>query len=318
LAALVLLAGCPFDHGAATSRDGGGRMLDANVDAPDGSVALTCLDRWRAHSVAFDAGTLIPGVSVVGAADRDPFLSSDELTLYFDSDRGVSGSPALQWTATRTSLAATFTTPVKLAGAIDGMPEESKLVTTGDGLDAILSSDRGITTFELWEATRTQTTMAFAAPNQTHLAMVNQAMMNNFDPWMSPDGLHLYFSPAIPAGHQAIDLATRGSLAASFGAPVELTELDTAFGEGDPALTSDELVILFTSQQTGTKGMTDLWYATRAAIDEPFGAPVQLLDLDTVANEGDAQLSPDACRLYFASDRDETTYDYDLYMATMQ
>jgi len=310
IGATLLLGACAFHPG---SIGGDGGVADA-PNGPDGPK-VTCLERWAAHAIAFDAGTALANVNETGAEDRDPFLSDDELTLYFDSDR--SGT-TLSYTASRGSIGGAFSTPMTLPGAIDGMGEVSKLATTKDGLDAVLSSKRPGSmgsSFDLWEAKRNMTSMAFGAPNETDL-MMEETSDDEFDPWLSPAGLHLYFAPESTAlGHQTLAFATRNSLGTAFGAPTVLTELDNAAGEGDPALTYDELVIVYTSSQTGSVGGTDLWYATRVSAIEPFGTPALVPGINTTANEGDAHLSPDGCRLYFATDG---AGDYDLYVATMQ
>ena len=315
IGATLLLGACAFRPGI--SGDAGG-----SADASDGARP-TCLQRWVAHTIAFDAGAPLANVNMTGPADRDPFLSDDELTLYFDSDR--SGAPTvvtLSWTSTRATIGADFATPVMLPGAIDGMPQVSKLATTKDGLDAVLSSNRPTSnagSFDLWEATRNMEAMAFMPPNETDLVM-DETAADEFDPWLSPDGLHLYFSPesVVPGGHQNLSFATRTARGSAFGPPTVISELDNDFGEGDPALTYDETVMVYTSTQTGSIGNTDLWYATRASTSDPFGTPELVPDVNTPANDGDAHISPDGCRLYFATDRDGVAGDYDLYVATMQ
>jgi len=63
----------------------------------------------------FAAAAEVPGLSpldtAVGTSDRSPVVRSDELVIYFTSDRGGQGTRHL-WVATRTSKLVPFGAPV--------------------------------------------------------------------------------------------------------------------------------------------------------------------------------------------------------------
>ncbi len=84
-----------------------------------------------------------------------------------------------------------------------------------------------------------------------------------------------------------------------------------------PAVSHDELVLVFSSERTGTgiPGARNMWYATRATTTSAFSAPVLLPDVNTDNNDGGADLSDDGCTLYFSSDR--TGGEIHIWVATV-
>src|SRR2546425_8336215 len=49
--------------------------------------------------------------------------------------------------------------------------------------------------------------------------------------------------------------------------------LNTAYNDNYAVLSRDELTIYFTSDRPGGLGLEDLWFATRASVDSPWGEP---------------------------------------------
>ena len=47
----------------------------------------------------------------------------------------------------------------------------------------------------------------------------------------------------------------------------------------------------------------DIWTASRAAVDQPFGPPHALDELDSISADRPTWLSADSCRLYFVTNR---------------
>jgi len=87
----------------------------------------------------------------------------------------------------------------------------------------------------------------------------------------------------------------------SVGAPVRVEELATASNETAPVLSSDGLVIYYASARGdgNAKGDLDIWVATRASVDAPFGDLHDVAELSTTDADFPAWLSSDRCRLYF-------------------
>jgi Tol biopolymer transport system component len=101
----------------------------------------------------------------------------------------------------------------------------------------------------------------------------------------------------------------------AFRAPALVMELSTVDGDGTPSFSPDRLEVFFKSSRIGTEGLYDLWEASRASPDDPWGAPVNLGGLNTTADELGAEISADGLTLYFSSNRTGTTGDLDFYMA---
>jgi Tol biopolymer transport system component len=80
----------------------------------------------------------------------------------------------------------------------------------------------------------------------------------------------------------------------------------------DGFLTEDGLTLFYSSAASVDAG--DLFYAVRPSMDEPFGEPVPIADLNTGADERDPWLSPDGSTLYFATNREGTL---DIYVASV-
>jgi Tol biopolymer transport system component len=141
-----------------------------------------------------------------------------------------------------------------------------------------------------------------------------------YDPWISADGKTLYYAPSPVGLPQSIAVATRTSTTVQFTSSSRVDELYSGSGDGDPTLSPDQLIILFSSQRPPPNAAVtplgvNLWYAVRPQPDVAFGAPAPVPGVNSDGNDGDPHLSADGCRLYFSSDRAGT---YDLYVATVQ
>lgn len=285
---------------------------DGPIDSFVGPEPSACVQKWLAGTMTFGLVNFIepPGAGSLTTSqdERDPFVSSDELQLYFV--RNGSGDKDVL-TSSRVSTAVSFTN-ASIKSSLSDVLEDGKVSMTGDDLTAIVASRRsgGSGGVDFWQGKRSASgTQAFPTLDQSFLAQVNNAG-DQSDPHVSPDGLRLYYATGNP---QTIVIAERNGLLANFGASSALPNINGSTGDADPTLTADERVMIFTSNRTGSLGLTDLWYATRAERDQPFGAPQNLTLLNTTEDDGDAHLSNDGCRVYWASRRDPSTSDYDLF-----
>ena len=137
-------------------------------------------------------------------------------------------------------------------------------------------------------------------------------------PWISQDGLRLYYVEVI-SGVGKARMAERPSTGDAW-TPVRTFEelhIDDANGT-QPALTADELEIFFHSTRPGGTGGIDLWTATRTSTEEPFGNIRPLYELNTPENESGPHIMPDGLTLYFNSVYRNGGSPNDLYKATRQ
>ena len=106
---------------------------------------------------------------------------------------------------------------------------------------------------------------------------------------------------------------------ASFGPwsmPTLVGELADPAADDDPTLTDDLLVIYFNSRRAGGLGIGDIWMATRASTNDPFGAPTAVVELNTASDETTPEISGDGLTIYFSSDRPGGMGYLDVYVAT--
>lgn len=325
LATVIAFGGCKFSPGATGNPPGDGAAGDAlaadatdaadagshdsrSIDAP----AEPCLARWLDGSIRFDAPVLLDTLNSP-QSDRDAFLTSDELTIYFSSERNAVNNGDV-FTSTRASVTAAFPAPsMFVAATTPGY--DSKLAMTDDELLFVVANDQTGTKGgpDIWQSARSATSNGWNTLDESHEGTLDTAV-SELDPAMTPDGLHIYLS--VGTGIQHIGLSTRPSRSMDFSAPTTITAIDNSVGEADPAISADERILLFTSGRTGAgHAGQNLWYAVRADPTQAFGAPQPVPDVNTDADEGDAFLSRDGCHLYF--DEDSNGFpDYQLRVAT--
>jgi Tol biopolymer transport system component len=145
------------------------------------------------------------------------------------------------------------------------------------------------------------------------LSNVNSAA-EDYNPSISPSGKVLYFNSNRDGSSYKIYKATLGP-GGGFGAPLGISELNGTWNTGAPVPSADDLTIFMSSDRIGGQGSQDIWIARRASVNDPFGAPANVSELNTANNDQPGWLSPDGCRLYFNSDRPGGFGASDLYVA---
>jgi hypothetical protein len=86
-----------------------------------------------------------------------------------------------------------------------------------------------------------------------------------------------------------------------FGTPAVVPGINTASDEDDPSLTGDQLELYFNSNRAGGMGGNDMWVATRGAIDDPWGPPRAIAELNTTGDDATPEVSRDGLTLYWSS-----------------
>lgn len=325
--AIVLTAfACNYAPSPAQNLAGDGPVADGGPDVDSGDAppdslvgppVTPCVAAWQAGGMTFTTPAFL---GMVGAGplatfddERDPFVSTDELQIYFVKPN--IGQDDIFFSS-RASTSDEFSQPIAKSTLNDATTADSKTSMTGDDLTAFVASRRagGEGEADIWQATRTSAgTQAFPTPlTQQHLASVNDGG-NQLDPHISPDGLRLYYAQGSP---QQLVVAERPDTSSPFGPPTAIANIADASGDADPTLSGDERVLIFTSNRGGGQGGTDLWYATRAERDQPFGTPINL-SINTTDQDADAHLTPDGCHLYLASTRSAQGTDYDVFFTQL-
>jgi hypothetical protein len=325
----VLLAGCGFHiPGGSINGDGGidgarpDGTLDADADAPndgmpnDGPLSATCVLDWLNHTIAFDQGTPIATVNTT-SFERDPFVSADEKTLWFSNGGATSQGGGDIFVATRPNLAAPFSAPVRDDAFSTSNGVESKMAMTTAQTFVVFASNMpgGAGNSDIYERSRPTTSAAWGQISRIHV-MGLETSASELDPFVSPDGMHIYWAPTSPSP-QHLMVAKRTSLTESFTSAAALGELNTSASECDPMVFADDRVIVFSSDRASQNASGNIWYATRQSVDDPFGEPVELPGVSSDLDDADAHVSADGCRIYFARNVGGGV-DWELFSANAQ
>jgi Tol biopolymer transport system component len=254
--------------------------------------------------------------------DGGPSLAADGLALYFASDRAGGNGDADLWIALRSALEERFDSPRNLGPTVNSSANESAPDVAADGLALVFDSDRpgGFGLYDLWIASRYSADEPFGRPENLG-AGVNTAASEGH-PHLSPDGLTLYFQGRGLGGHGDADLwmASRAEVSDAFGAAVNLgSAVNSRYFDGEPSVSADGLTLFFSSDRPGGFGERDLWIASRARSEQPFGSARHLgPGVNSTAEDVTPSLSRDATVLYFMSNRPGGVGSLDLWMARLR
>jgi Tol biopolymer transport system component len=300
-ASSVVACALTTDLSGYAGRPDAGTTSDAGLDAgPRGDAGFDSgVEAGRCDLTAtFDAPELVTAINATGENDRAAHLTPDELTVYFSSDRT---SARRVYRATRASTDVPFSPPAMLTELAVAGTEYLAAVPSADDLLLVFASRVTGGNTQLRTATRSSPSELFA--DGADIPSVSSAMHED-DPYLSPDGLELWFARVDPTNaiKEVLWTARRGSRSEAFAAPVAVAEVDTAASETDPTLSDDGLELFFGSNR---EGPMRVWRATRSSKAQPFGAAAHVSELDGVTDQDiPSWLSPDRCVLYFTSYRD--------------
>lgn len=292
--AFIALAGC-------------GRVAFDRV--PDDAIVVP--DAPLGDLSTFGPPELVPGLSMTGFDDDDPVLSSDQLELYFTSDRPSDLLLNDVWRSVRDSTTEPWSPPV-LVEELSTDSYETQPALCCDDLVMYLGSTRPPSMGDdLFIATRPTRDAPWSVP-----VRIGELASPGYDGGaaIDRDGLAIIIDSDRTSGLRSLHRATRPTVDTPWSAPTLLAEL--ASGSGvvavDPSLAGD-VALVFATIRGGPSGF-DLWVAVRPAPDESFGAPTPITIANTSAEERDPWLSADGRTLYFA--RRSAAGDFDIMMAT--
>jgi len=213
-------------------------------------------DLWVAHRnaliEAFGPPTLLAAQNS-SSGDENPAVSSDGLTLWFDSNR-VANEGFHLYIATRASTLAEFGTPGLAAtvNATDPQESDAHPFVTADGKELWFVSNRagGLGGFDVWHASWQGN--GFATP--TIVAELNSSA-DEFLPALSADRLTVYFSSmrAATGTKGGLDIWTshRSTVNDGFPAPTLVDELNTTGNDFATWLSADNCRMYGTSSVSG-------------------------------------------------------------------
>ncbi len=148
----------------------------------------------------------------------------------------------------------------------------------------------------------------FATPEPLP-ASINLPGHESLAPWVSANGLTLYFTSDRPGGYGKFDIwvSERSSTDAPWGAPVNLgPTINTADPDGLPSLSADELTLYFGDGNAdgwtprGGSDNLQIWVSTRATRQSPWEPPT-VLEPSVSSSDDECCPSPsqDGLSMYF-------------------
>jgi Tol biopolymer transport system component len=154
----------------------------------------------------------------------------------------------------------------------------------------------------IYQATREVPECPFTLVEE--ISELNYSAGHVSSPWVSPDNLRMYYYRTEPGSYKRLKVSERASVDEPWPQGTNISELNALGNVKLPRLTADELTIVFQSEDIpGGQGERDIWMASRADLDLPFGEVRNLTEINTAAAEGSAFISPDGLTLYFSSAR---------------
>jgi len=227
----------------------------------DGGTADPNLHRAQRTSVdqPFGAAIALPRVNTT-AAEYDPSVSSDGLTLFFESNR-VAGEGYHLYMSTRLSHAAEFETPAELANvnsaSVTDTDEEP--FVTADRQELWFASNRagGLGNVDIYRAEWNGASFG----NVVGVTSLSTSA-SDYYPTLSADKLTIYLSSTRPGGQGGYDIWTahRSTTNDGFPPPKLVAELNSSGVEYVGWLSPDNCRIYFSSDRAGT---FDIYVASR-------------------------------------------------------
>ena len=239
-------------------------------------------------------------------------ISSDGLVMYLTSLERPGGYGGWDlWVSTRETLDEDWAVPVNPGSPLNTAQGELYAYLPADGLELYFSSNRsgGYGNYDLWMAGRSSRDADWDAPE--NLGPVINSSAVEAGPWLSPDGLELYYYIRTREGGYGDDdiwVSRRSTLDSVWGAPVNLGPvINSSASERLPVVSSNGLLLVFaddTFLRPGGFGDGDLWMARRWNVSDPWNPPLNLGPIvNTSYREAIPRLSPDDSMIYFNSEK---------------
>jgi Tol biopolymer transport system component len=246
----------------------------------------------------YGSAILIKGLNATGFTTTDPSVTGDGLELFFMSTR--SGNKNI-WHSRRTSLVSDWPPP-QMVDELNSDSIESNVKISEDGLKIWFYSDRDRALGTIWQATRVSLTEPFTVPIVVPETLDEGASEVAAAP--NGDTTTALVSSNIDGQTQGYDILMmrRNSAKSTFGEKTTLANVNSAEDDFDPWFRPDGLLFVFHSNRLGSD---DLFWAARSTLNDDFGSPTAISELNT-ANYPEAapSLTSEGKRLYFASTRD--------------
>ena len=223
--------------------------------------------------------------------------SSDPSWAISQADLSLGPFPPIEWTA-----------PEMVAELSSG--EDWTVAVSADGTEIYLGSERdGFAEGDLYRATRSGMGQAFSTPTLVTELSIPGYIQHDNTPFLSANGLRIYFRRQVGHGQADLYVAQRASLSAAWGEPSPIESLNTASREEGAALTADELHMVFVTDRSAA---TSTWTASRQNVFDPWTNLQPIASLQGFAM-GACALSHDGLTLHLAAQGPTTLGGRDIW-----
>jgi hypothetical protein len=205
--------------------------------------------------------------------------------------------------------------PPQLVGVLSHPEDDDDPVFTADGLELYFNTKRsGLPNTEIWRSTRSASDVPWGIPELVPELGTLGSVGNEI---AAPDGLTLWLNhnPGVGTGGE-IYVARRMSRDEPWGSLALVAELNSANGDGTGAISSDGLLFIMDSNRPGGLGLSDLYFASRDAVTDPWDAPVLADGLSSGFEDNQAWMSGDGLVVFFDSDRTGGAGAHDIWMSS--
>lgn len=195
-------------------------------------------------------------------SDYEAKMRFDGLEIFFVSTRpGGKGGPDI-WVSTRESLDVLWSLPVSVS-ELNSEYDDAGPCLSADGLTIYFHSQRpgGPGWSNIYVASRPDLMSPFGAPaNVANISSSSGECM----PYLSPDGLTLYFASDRPGGVGGWDIwwSTRPTKESEWSTPQNLSYVNSPYREFSPFLSPYDNVLYFESTRPGGLGDKDIWLSS--------------------------------------------------------
>ena len=278
------------------------RVDDASPNPDRAPDALHLCD----PTAPFGTPVQVAGVNDPVAYDSTFVPTIDELTAYFYSDRA--GDYDL-YAATRPDLASAWT--VRHIDELASAGEEKEPSLSPDGTVLAFTSDRTPDAGgdDLWYATYDGAHFTIGGP-----IAIFDTTATDYHPTFQDASDQFWFSSNV-GGTFSIYHATHNG-GGSFGPATLENDLDDAGTDSGAATPSaDGLTMYFRSDRNAAVGDYDIYVARRFSTSDVFGPATAVTEVNSSSLDTPNWISPDGCRLYLSSSRDDAS---NVYVATKQ
>ena len=278
-----------------------GLCLLSGLDAPPARADLTFGELVNIESI-------IPVLDAM--SDAINCFSSDGLEMYIMRENLPEGYGGFDlWVLRRESKEEDWGPPENLGPEINSDKNDGNASISVDGLTLYIETKRsgGYGGYDIWMTTRTTREAPWGKP--MNLGPKINTSVGDASPWISADGLELFFTSFRSEGYGRGDIyvVRRETTEDPWDEPENLGPVvNSEYTEVFPCLSPDGLLMIFSTgmldepPRPGGYGGCDMWMTRRARLSDPWQPPVNLGPrVNRSVHEMGPRLSPDGSTLYF-------------------